>query len=56
MNLTIDQRVSVAREILGGWSQPEYEALPTDCKVNLQEAIDFLEHYEQARQRDGAKK
>lgn len=56
MNQSIDQRVAAARELLEGWSDEEYERLSSESKVNLQEAIDFLRHYEQTRQRDEAKK
>ncbi|MBV0925448.1 hypothetical protein KTS45_14670 [Halomicroarcula limicola] len=56
MKLPIDQRVAVARELLSGWSEDEYEGLSAECKVNLQEAIDFLQYYEQARREDEVKK
>lgn len=56
MSLSIDQRVAAARELLDDWSSEEYEQLSAECKVNLQEAIEFLEFYEQERQHGGVKK
>lgn len=56
MKLSIDQRVTAARKLLHGWSEEEYERLPAESKVNLQEAIDFLHYYEQSRQGDERKK
>lgn len=56
MSLPIDQRVAAARELLEGWSDDEYEQLPAECKVNLQEAVEFLGFYERERQRGGVKK
>lgn len=46
MTLTIQQRVAAARELLQGWSTEEYEALSAESKVNLQEALDYLEYFE----------
>lgn len=56
MKLSIDQRVAAARRLLGDWSEEEYEQLSSECKVNLQEAIDFLRYYQQARQGSEVKK
>ena len=44
--LTIEQRVSAARELLSGWSESEFESLPVECQVNLVEAVEFLDHFE----------
>jgi hypothetical protein len=47
MTLTIEQRVSAARELLSGWTESEFESLPVESKVDLMEAVDYLESFQQ---------
>jgi hypothetical protein len=56
MTLTIHDRVAAARELLEGWSSEEYDALSPECKVNLQEALDYLQAFEATNRGDGVKK
>ena len=46
MTLTIEQRVSAARELLAGWSEAEFESLSVECKVDLIEAVEYLDAFE----------
>lgn len=39
---SMSDRVATARELLEGWPEEEYDALPADCQANVQEAIEFL--------------
>lgn len=48
MTLPIEQRVAAARELLRGWTESEFEALSIECQVNLMEAIEYLDHFEDA--------
>lgn len=48
MTLPIEQRVAAARELLSGWTESEFESLSVQCKVDLMEAVDYLESFEQA--------
>ena len=47
MTLTIDQRVSAARELLRGWTESEFDQLPVECRVDLVEALEYLDRFEQ---------
>ena len=47
MTLTIEQRVSAARELLRGWTEAEFESLSVERRVNLVEAIEYLDGFEQ---------
>jgi len=48
VTLTIEQRVSAARELLNGWSEAEFESLSVECRVDLVEAIEHLDRFESA--------
>jgi hypothetical protein len=39
---SVTDRVTIARELLEGWPEAEYDELPADCRANIQEAIEFL--------------
>ncbi|WP_157526147.1 hypothetical protein [Halorientalis sp. IM1011] len=47
MTLTIAQRVAAARELLSGWSEAEFESLSVQGKVDLMEAVDYLESFDE---------
>lgn len=45
MTLTIEQRVAVARELLDGWTESEFDSLSVECRVNLVEAVEYLDYF-----------
>lgn len=49
-------RVAAARELLEGWEDADYDALPADSRANVQEAIEFLRQVETDGSERGAKK
>lgn len=49
-------RVAAARELLEGWEDADYDALPADCRANVQEAVEFLRRVETDVVDGGSKK
>lgn len=54
--LTDAWRVAAARELLEGWEDADYDALPADARANVQEAIEFLRRVETDAAGRGSKK